>query len=217
MIYLITGATNAGKDKIAEYMIKEFDMVPIVSTTSRPMRPKETEGKEYHFLTDKEFLKRVENGEFIEYRHYDTIVKGNPERWYYGVEKKYLPDLDKDYVGVIDYHGASEFFKFFGTELVTMFYVKTTYTERFVRNSLRGDYDEQEWIRRNKEDAKWLNKAFLEADVIINNSGWDIPDSPIEPILEVDHGESNEMETFEDTKKQIRSIVNHIRDCVNHG
>ena len=90
MIYLITGATNAGKDKIAEYMIKEFDMVPIVSTTSRPMRPKEIEGKEYHFLTNKEFLKRVENGEFIEYRHYDTIVKGNPERWYYGVEKKFL-------------------------------------------------------------------------------------------------------------------------------
>ena len=41
-----------------------------VSATTRPQRPGEQEGREYYFLSDDEFQRRVDAGEFLEYVAY---------------------------------------------------------------------------------------------------------------------------------------------------
>lgn len=208
MIYLITGATNVGKDRVAEYMIKELGFAPIISTTSRPMRPKETEGKEYYFLSSEEFLSRVEKGEFIEYRHYDTIVNNIPERWYYGVEKKYVPENKERSVGVIDFHGASEFIKYYGRDKIKLLFIRSSYDERVFRNMLRGDFDVSEWMRRNIEDSEWLYKALKEADHIIDNYGIDLPESPIESkFSKIDVTSAPVTLSFDITKRIVNGIV----------
>jgi guanylate kinase len=49
-----------------------------ISATTRPIRPGEVDGRDYHFLNEDEFLRRVEAGEFLEHatvfgRHYGTL------------------------------------------------------------------------------------------------------------------------------------------------
>jgi guanylate kinase len=43
------------------------DLEVAVSATTRPRRPGEVEGKDYYFLSEGEFLRRVEAGEFLEH------------------------------------------------------------------------------------------------------------------------------------------------------
>jgi guanylate kinase len=38
-----------------------------ISATTRPQRPGEQDGREYYFLTEEEFVRRVETGDFVEH------------------------------------------------------------------------------------------------------------------------------------------------------
>ena len=87
MVIILCGKSGSGKDAIAS-ALSEFEGVKrIVSSTSRPMREGETDGKESNFLSKEAFTEKVQNGDFIEYRLYDTLVGGNPDTWGYGTEK----------------------------------------------------------------------------------------------------------------------------------
>ena len=142
MYYLIVGPTCTGKDKIANYIVENFEGIKtITSTTSRPIRPKEKDGQEYYFITSDEFKKILAEDGFVEYRVYHTTVKGVPDTWYYGIEKSKVSDEDTNYVVVIDYKGAMEFAEYFGREKCILIYVKSLYYERYIRNILRGDFD----------------------------------------------------------------------------
>lgn len=212
MYYLIVGPTCSGKDKIANYVINDIaNMSPIISTTSRPIRPKEKEGLEYHFLTPKEFLTRVENDNFIEHRSYETIVKNVKDVWYYGVEKSSVGNEDTDYVAVISYQGALKFREYFGKDNIILLYIQSTYPQRYIRNVLRGDFDAAEWSRRNSDDAEWLDEACKDADYIIPNYGWDVPPSSISHNYKIDISD-NSGNHFEITKSVVNSIIDDIRN-----
>jgi guanylate kinase len=43
------------------------DLEVAVSATTRPRRPAEVEGEDYYFLSEGEFLRRIEAGEFLEH------------------------------------------------------------------------------------------------------------------------------------------------------
>jgi guanylate kinase len=47
------------------------ELEPAVSATTRPLRAGEADGREYWFLTDEEFRRRIETGEFLE--HVDFV------------------------------------------------------------------------------------------------------------------------------------------------
>lgn len=218
MYYLIVGATCTGKDKIASYIVNKYDnFKTLISTTSRPIRPSEKDGVEYHFISSNEFIKRVNDGGFIEYRVYNTVVNGIKDTWYYGLEKKNVADTHVNYVVVIDYKGAKEFQDYVGKENTILIYVKSLYSDRYVRNILRGDFNIQEWMRRNRDDANWLHEACLNATQIVYNEGFDYPESPI-PVSDIIDENVDMIEpfytkgfvkgTFEDTKKQIDDIIN---------
>ena len=80
---VLVGCSASGKDTVMNRLIKEFDVKPVVSYTTRPIRDCEIQGREYHFITEKEFERMKNNDEFIETRVYKT-VGGN---WYYGLPK----------------------------------------------------------------------------------------------------------------------------------
>jgi guanylate kinase len=61
-----------------------------VSATTRPPRPGERDGADYHFLTPEEFDRRVEHGDFVEHadyagRRYGTLRSELEDRLHAGV------------------------------------------------------------------------------------------------------------------------------------
>jgi guanylate kinase len=76
----VTGPSGAGKGTLIERVLPRFPQLALaVSATTRPQRPSETDGVQYHFLTRAEFDRRIDAGEFLEWvdyvgNRYGTLV-----------------------------------------------------------------------------------------------------------------------------------------------
>jgi guanylate kinase len=70
-VLVVTGPSGAGKGTLIHEL---FERVPgieaTVSATTRERRHGEEDGREYWFLSDAEFLARIESGEFLEHVEY---------------------------------------------------------------------------------------------------------------------------------------------------
>ncbi len=67
-LVIVSGPSGSGKSTVVRQLLAESEM-PLflsVSATTRPPRPGEENGREYYFLSDSEFQKRRESGEFLE-------------------------------------------------------------------------------------------------------------------------------------------------------
>lgn len=84
---VICGHGASGKDHLAKDLIKEGYTYP-VSYTTRPIRSTETEGVQYHFITEDTFRSFVENDKMYEYVLYENVGKNKDENWYYGRTKE---------------------------------------------------------------------------------------------------------------------------------
>jgi guanylate kinase len=68
---VITGQSGAGKGTLIREVLARVPALELaVSATTRPRRPSEEEGREYYFLSEPEFQRRVDAGEFLEHVHY---------------------------------------------------------------------------------------------------------------------------------------------------
>ena len=67
-VIVLTGQSGAGKGTLIERVMARMPMLKLaVSATTRERRPGEEDGREYHFLSEGEFQRKVEAGEFLEH------------------------------------------------------------------------------------------------------------------------------------------------------
>jgi guanylate kinase len=79
-VFVVTGPSGAGKGTLIKGLLERVDGLEVaVSATTRPQRPGEVDGRDYWFLSDDEFTRRVDAGEFLEWvpyvsgRRYGTL------------------------------------------------------------------------------------------------------------------------------------------------
>ena len=67
-LFVVTGPSGAGKGTLIKGLLeRRSDLELAVSATTRARRPGEVEAKDYYFLSEDEFLERIERGEFLEH------------------------------------------------------------------------------------------------------------------------------------------------------
>jgi guanylate kinase len=67
-LFVVTGPSGAGKGTLIKGLLAHRDDLALaVSATTRARRPGEKDGRDYHFLSEEEFLERVAAGEFLEH------------------------------------------------------------------------------------------------------------------------------------------------------
>jgi guanylate kinase len=70
-VLVVTGPSGAGKGTLIKGLLPRIPGIEVaVSATTRPQRPGEADGREYWFLSDEEFTRRVDDGEFLEWVSY---------------------------------------------------------------------------------------------------------------------------------------------------
>lgn len=104
LIFVLSAPAGTGKTTLVRMLREEFSCIAeSISCTTRMPRPLEVPGRDYHFLTQKEFDERLKAGDFLEH----AKVFGND----YGTSKKYVLEQQKKgkhVFLVIDTQGAKQ-------------------------------------------------------------------------------------------------------------
>ncbi|MEC9328050.1 MAG: guanylate kinase [Verrucomicrobiota bacterium] len=104
ILLLLSGPAGSGKSTLLRRALSEDrNLVFSISCTTRLPREGETDGQDYHFLSDDEFSKRVENNEFLEH--------AEVHKWRYGTLSNAVVDIlnkGKDVIMDIDVQGADQ-------------------------------------------------------------------------------------------------------------
>ena len=67
-VFVVTGPSGAGKGTLIKKLLERQPELEIaVSATTRPQRPTEVNGREYWFLSEEEFVERIDAGDFLEH------------------------------------------------------------------------------------------------------------------------------------------------------
>ena len=169
-IIAITGKSSAGKDSIARVLSNQYGYKYVVSTCTRPIRSGETNNVDYHFVSEEEFQRLIDNDELIEYRYYDTIQNGKQTRWHYGIERKEIDLNRQSYVCVVDLIGLEDLKKEFGYKVISL-YIDVPKEIRKLRAIARDRFfEEKEFLRRCKDDdIKFANVERIVDFVVVND------------------------------------------------
>lgn len=77
---VLVGKTCSGKDSVVNKLISEHNFKKIITYTTRPKRKGEKNGITYHYISEEDFLQKINEGFFAEWKSYDTEFG----IWYYG-------------------------------------------------------------------------------------------------------------------------------------
>ncbi|MFU0842734.1 MAG: Guanylate kinase [Burkholderia sp.] len=103
-VFLVTAPSGAGKSSLVNALLKREPSLKLsISHTTRDPRPGETNGREYHFVSEPEFLAMRERGEFLE----SALVHGH----YYGTSRIWIERQiaqGNDVLLEIDWQGARQ-------------------------------------------------------------------------------------------------------------
>jgi len=68
LLFVLSSPSGAGKSTIARMILESDDGIGLsVSATTRPIRPGEVDGVDYHFVSNEEFDRLVADGRFLEW------------------------------------------------------------------------------------------------------------------------------------------------------
>ena len=88
-LVVVSGPSGAGKTTLLRKLFERSGrLVSSISATTRPPRPGERDGVDYHFLTDEDFQRRRKRGEFLEC--FEVFGRGY---WYGTLESEVTPSL----------------------------------------------------------------------------------------------------------------------------
>jgi len=80
-IFIISAPTGGGKTSLSKALLDQDDLplIRVITYTTRPRRGKEINGKDYYFISKKDFLEKESQGFFLETTKYDQHDYGSPK------------------------------------------------------------------------------------------------------------------------------------------
>ncbi|MBP6030846.1 MAG: guanylate kinase [Sphingobium sp.] len=148
LLFVLSSPSGAGKSTISRMLLtSEPGLQMSVSATTRPIRPGEMDGKDYHFVSLEQFRAMVSNNAFLEWAH----VFGNR----YGTPKTPVDamlEAGRDVLFDIDWQGAQQLHQIAGGDVVRVFILPPSIEELERRLRARGT-DSEEVIRGRMDRA----------------------------------------------------------------
>ena len=166
-LYTVSAPSGAGKTSLVNALIERCEGLQVsVSHTTRPMRPAEKEGVNYHFVSDNVFVDMLDRAEFLEHAQ----VFGN----LYGTSSVWLEEqLDRglDVILEIDWQGARQV-KQLLPETQSIFILPPSRQALQQRLSLRGQ-DNPGIIEGRMNAAVAEMSHYVESDFLVVNKDFD--------------------------------------------
>ena len=167
ILLVISSPSGAGKTTLAHLLAEHEKLEFSVSYTTRAPRAGEREGADYKFVTEDEFARMVERGEFAEW----AVVHGSRYGTAVHTVNRALED-GKDYLFDIDYQGGAQIRQQWPAESVLCFILPPSMAE-LERRLRRRATDSHEAIERRLAMARGELEHFAEYDYLIVNDNFE--------------------------------------------
>lgn len=167
-IIILSAPSGAGKSSIIKYLMSkrpDLDLQFSISATSRKPREGEKHEREYYFLTEEEFRRKADAGEFVEW---EEVYEGT----FYGtLLSEVLKKVEEGHTVImdIDVKGSLNVKKRFGDDALAIFIMPPSIQELEMRLQNRGTDTPDDVARRLAKAGYELTFAPKFDKVIIND------------------------------------------------
>ena len=166
-LYTVSAPSGAGKTSLVNALIERCEGLQVsVSHTTRPMRPAEKEGVNYHFVSDNVFVDMLDRAEFLEHAQVFGNLYGTSSVW---LEEQLERGLDV--ILEIDWQGARQV-KQLLPETQSIFILPPSRQALQQRLSLRGQ-DDPSIIEGRMNAAVAEMSHYVESDFLVVNKDFD--------------------------------------------
>ncbi|MEZ5105371.1 MAG: guanylate kinase [Draconibacterium sp.] len=165
-LIIFSAPSGAGKTTIVKHLLqKDLALEFSISATSRAPRNNEVDAKDYYFMTNEEFHKKVQNNEFLEWEEvYERTCYGTLKS-----EVERIRDKGKNVIFDVDVVGGLNIKRYYGSEALAIF-VKPPSVEE-LENRLRNRSTEtEEKIQMRIAKAEHELSFAEQFDVVLINS-----------------------------------------------
>ena len=180
LLFVLSSPSGAGKSTLARRLLEaDPDISMSVSATTRPMRPGEVDGVDYHFVSLDRFREMVNEGEFLEWAHVFNNRYGTPK-----APVEAMLASGRDVLFDIDWQGAQQLYQQEG-DVVRVFILPPSIGELERRLRSRGT-DSDEVIAARMERAANEISHWDGYDYVLVNDDIDRCFAQVRQILEVE-------------------------------
>lgn len=162
-LYVISAPSGAGKTSLVAALCQQEPLISVsVSHTTRPARPGEQDGINYHFISKEDFEQRITHGDFLEHacvfdHYYGTSQQAVEQQLSQGV----------DVILEIDWQGAQQIRRL-RPDAISIFILPPSIDALHARLTCRGQ-DCDDIIARRMRDAVSDIKHYSEFDYLVIN------------------------------------------------
>lgn len=182
-LILVVSVPGGGKSVLLGYA-KEMrpSLSFAVSCTTRPMRPGEVDGETYFFISEKEFQKKIDRGEFLEW------VAQDGGRYYGTLKSEILEKVAKGHIVLreVEVVGARAIRELLPNENISIIYITAgSWEDMEARIKARAPIGEEELEHRRERYEREI-EFVTEADYVIENRNGELEKAKEEFIAIID-------------------------------
>jgi guanylate kinase len=174
LLVVLSSPSGAGKTTISRLLMESDDEITMsISATTRPMRPGEVDGKDYHFVDEATFQRMVDDEELAEWAYVFDHRYGSPKE-----PIKESLKAGRDILFDIDWQGTQQLKYAFGNDLVPIFILppsmeeldrrlraRNTDSDEVIEGRMRraaseiGHWDTYEYVLINQDVGQCLEEV----------------------------------------------------------
>ena len=178
LMFVLSSPSGAGKTTLSERLLKtDKDIVLSISATTRPRRPGEAHGQDYYFVSEEEFFRMRDAGEFLEWANVFCNYYGTPRPLVEATLRQ-----GKDVLFDIDWQGAQQLDEVAGEDVVKVFILPPS-REELERRLRRRAQDPEEVVQKRMAKANSEMSHWAEYDYVIVNYDLDESEALLKSIL----------------------------------
>ncbi len=178
ILFVVSSPSGAGKSTISRKLLAaDQNLEMSVSATTRPMRPGEENGRDYHFVDTAKFKDMVANHEFLEWAHVFGHRYGTPH-----AQVEATLAQGRDVLFDIDWQGAQQLYQLAGGDVVRVFIFPPSMEELEHRLTARGT-DSQDVIDARMARAAAEISHWDGYDYVLVNDDVDLCFAKVKTIL----------------------------------
>lgn len=199
-LFIVSAPSGAGKTSLLAKLLEQTETLCLsISHTTRPIRPGEVDGVDYHFTDRTRFIRMVEQGRFLEHAE----VFGN----FYGTSADWVTNTlrsGKDVILEIDWQGAQQIRRLV-PETISIFILPPSLPVLAERLRGRGQ-DGEDVIARRLAGARDEISHYGEYDYLVVNDDFDRALADMAAIFRAER---------QRTERQMTGRVDLLRDLLS--